>query len=68
MVESLASTAAFNQGCDARLAGKRLTANPYLGEGQPAGLANCWVRGWQDVDRHWGQEAKGEVKRLRRVF
>lgn len=34
---------AFNQGCDARLAGKRERANPYAG--QDLELARCWMNG-----------------------
>lgn len=58
----------FNEGCQARLEGQRLTENPYLTSNQCISLANQWVRGWQDVDRHWGADVKGPVPKLKRVY
>jgi ribosome modulation factor len=46
---------AFNQGCDARLAGIPPAECPYR-VGQES-LANAWRQGWQDVDQHWSQDA-----------
>ena len=45
---------AFNTGCDARLLGVPIWANPYVGVGR---LGNYWSMGWMDVHKHWGRDA-----------
>lgn len=47
-------TIAFNQGCDARLAGLPLSMNPYRGSAR-----TNWRLGWLDVDRHWAEWVEG---------
>ena len=42
---------AFNQGSDARIAGRPLTCNPYHGE---CPERSAWMRGWRDVEHYWG--------------
>ena len=51
---------AFNQGCDARLAGTPLGANPYCSSaGHPEQSAYlAWRRGWHDVHGSWGARLK----------
>mgnify|MGYP001559220767 CR=1 FL=1 len=52
---------AFNFGSDARLGGRTVFANPYY----PNSLESIyWLRGWEDVHKHWGQEANWPVRRL----
>lgn len=41
---------AFGEGCDARLAGLPLSANPY----QSSVGHREWQRGWKDVNDFWG--------------
>ena len=42
----------FNQGADARLAGRSVWANPYTDEG---GLARrAWANGWRHCHVFWG--------------
>lgn len=47
--------AAFNQGADARLAGRPLDSNPF-----PPGsnAKRLWAAGWKDANDHWGQRAR----------
>lgn len=54
--------AAFNAGSDARLIGRHATANPY----PMADFCGCraWLRGWMDVDIHWGKHAKWPCRKL----
>lgn len=48
---------AFGCGCDARIAGRPRSGNPFTEEQ----LQRAWDRGWIDVDRHWGREAKWPI-------
>lgn len=54
-IETLAGRLAFNLGCDARLAGKPMSACPYT-------ASTCeylqWRRGWADVDKSYGVWAR----------
>lgn len=55
---------AFNQGCDARLAGEPITWCQYdYGE-----LRKYWKNGWRDVDKNWGKSSKGFVKSLAKIY
>ena len=45
---------AFNRGCDARIAGFAITANPYTTGDM--GLMRAWKSGWRDAHRSWGAE------------
>lgn len=47
---------AFNAGCDARLAGKPLSANPYRRCDENDKNIN-WRMGWNHVDSWWGEDA-----------
>lgn len=47
-----ASAYAFNLGCDARLAGRPLRANPFCPTNS-AHLWQCWARGWRHVQKDW---------------
>lgn len=51
---------AFNQGCDARLAGRPLGDCPY-GEGQDA---VTWRAGWHDVEWFFGKLAHWPVRKV----
>jgi len=62
-MEALTREQAFNIGSAARLAGFTLASNPY----KDYILARYWQRGWLDVDRFWGRDAKWPIKRLPRV-
>lgn len=54
--------AAFNAGCDARLAGLPDTANPH--SSVVAGYTHFkWRQGWLDVDKHWGLLTRGRPVR-----
>lgn len=48
-------TKAFNMGCDARLAGLPITANPH----NVKILSTYWRMGWEDVDVFWGKKVRG---------
>ena len=48
----------FNEGSDARLAGKSVNRNPYDKELQ-FGLWRYWRIGWNHVEDFWGDKAKG---------
>lgn len=52
---------AFNQGCQARIDGKPLWANPYA-VSTPWG--SWWRSGHMHADRWWGVDAKPKVKPL----
>lgn len=52
---------AFNRGCDARIAGKPMAANPF-GEGDQFTFG--WNHGWLDVDRNWGSDSRHPVRPL----
>lgn len=57
---------AFNRGCDARIAGMSLSANPYNLVERP----ECWLQwrlGYKDVDRYWGRNALWHVRPLPRL-
>lgn len=43
---------AFNRGCDARLGGLPMAANPYLRRNKR--LRDVWFEGWRSVDTEWG--------------
>lgn len=45
---------AFNEGCDARLAGLPRGHNPYRGWSE-GGLHLAWNNGWDDVEKYWGR-------------
>ena len=45
---------AFNEGCDARLAGQTALANPYAQ--QQHIQYRAWLMGWWDVHDHWGEK------------
>lgn len=53
---------AYGRGSDARLALEPAEMNPYR-----YGSFECywWDRGWHDVDRGWGADAKWPFLRLR---
>lgn len=44
----------FGQGCDARLSGWSVWANPYT-DAQPL-FRRAWANGWRDVHVFWGSE------------
>lgn len=50
--ENLTRQRAFNEGCDARLAGKPTSVNPYSIHFLER---RFWLRGWRDVDKNWGK-------------
>lgn len=52
---------AFNEGCNARLAGIGIKDNPYRGDRQ---LRDAWAAGWRDTQYNWGKWAKWPVKPL----
>ena len=56
--------APFNAGCDSRIRGVPRDANPH-----PRGTASraAWLAGWDDVDAHWGADARGLVAALPRA-
>lgn len=50
----------FNEGSDARLAGKRLESCPY-----ESGKERCyWLLGWRDVHGAWGLWVEGRWRFL----
>lgn len=55
---------AFNQGADARIAGKIPETNPYM---VLSSSWYCWVRGWDHCHKKWGVDAKWPVKVLPEV-
>ncbi len=55
---------AFNEGCDARLAGVSRASNPY--KGQP-GMEFRWDSGWTHVDTNWGKDAKWPIASLPKI-
>jgi hypothetical protein len=59
--EEADSRRAFNEGCDARLAGLLPKACPY-----PHGCANhnAWRQGWEHVHKTWGTGARWPFRRL----
>lgn len=50
------SAKAFNEGCDARLAGEPRSFNPYEKREEP-GSYHSWRHGWLDVANNWGRWA-----------
>jgi len=44
---------AFNEGCDARIAGIHWSRNPYGNNRYGSSCASYWRRGWDDVDLYW---------------
>ncbi len=64
-ITSIAAVA-FNRGCQSRLNGEPLSANPY--NSSAAGTAHhAWMQGWMDMHRHWGIDARHEYRRLPKV-
>ncbi len=57
--------ASFGEGCDARLAGRPSSANPYHAEQRI--LRDAWKRGWKHIDSVWGVEANWPVRELVKV-
>lgn len=55
---------AFNQGSDARLAGKPLYTTPFDFENP---CYDWWEMGWKEVDKYWGIESLGPVSKLPEV-
>lgn len=55
-VQSSYEAKAFNEGSDARIAGRPQSANPYPFTAQNP--YRSWLRGWQHVDREWGKDCK----------
>lgn len=53
---------AFNEGCDARLAGWPMSYCPYLPT--EISLYESWRRGWLDVQHSWGKESPWPVRPL----
>jgi ribosome modulation factor len=51
-------TRAFNLGCQARLAGLPLSANPY-GDLADIHPRRAWAEGWRHVDHYWGGGVRG---------
>ena len=47
----------FNAGCDARLAGRPMSENPYVGD---SASMSAWRQGWRNVAMSWGS---GVVRR-----
>lgn len=60
----IGAAAAFNAGCDARLAGKPQSSCPAKGDSWEL---RQWVTGYDHVDRFWGIDAKWPVRRLPEV-
>ncbi len=60
---------AFNRGCDARLAGQPLSANPFNtnGTSEERNFAQYWRKGWHDVDDHWGELSNSPFEMLAEV-
>jgi len=54
--------AAFNAGCDARLAGVAPGCNPHAAGNRH--LQQSWRLGWKDVNDFWGLLAKRQVRPL----
>ena len=52
---------AFNRGCDARLAGEPLSANPYEKLGHEH---DSWAYGWRDVHHSWGRMSRRPFRKL----
>jgi ribosome modulation factor len=46
---------AFNQGCDARLAGLLPGMCPYSAA---SSNGRAWLAGWKHVAEHWGENAR----------
>ena len=63
----LAARKAFNEGCDARLRGEPITANPHKHVGGNDDLSAQWARGWKEVHQFYGIEAKWPIAALPRV-
>ena len=57
-----AKALAFNLGSDARLAGQRISSNPYDSVFSAEFVA--WRDGWRSVHREWGTLAAWPVKVL----
>ena len=58
---------AFGEGCEARLAGVPLSANPHPCTRPTNQDYFYWRLGWLDVEHHWGEAAKWPVKKLPEV-
>ena len=61
-IDSLPSS--FNAGCDARIAGLTLDANPH---NMQTPQYRSWRAGWTDADKHWGEWARWPVPALPRI-
>lgn len=57
---SLDNQAAFNDGCDYRLAGVPIKDNPYADTDRSA----AWLSGWRHMNSNWGKDAKWPIKPL----
>lgn len=49
---------AFSQGSDARIEGLYRDDCPYDLVEQERDFRFYWMMGWNDVDKHWGEDAK----------
>ncbi len=58
-------TTAWNAGCDARLAGRPVSANPYSRVLGTHVLSQAWREGWRHVEQFWGVDARKPVEPLR---
>ena len=58
MNEGIAYAVAFSKGCDARLAGKPLHANPYRRIVHESAWLG-WRRGWLHCSRSWAEQVRG---------
>ncbi len=57
---------AFNRGCQSRLDGEPLSANPY--NSSEAGTAHAaWTQGWIHTHRYFGVDARHEYRPLPEV-
>ena len=53
---------AFAAGADARLHGVGVGGNPYRGDPE---WTLAWANGWEEADRHYGEEVNGRWPYLR---
>jgi ribosome modulation factor len=53
-------TTAFNRGCDARLAGRPISSDPY----ESPELSEYWRLGWMNVAMACGREARWPITPL----
>ncbi len=62
MSNELGLNRAFNRGADARLAGEPVSVNPFTD--YDTLMASYFTRGWNEVNKNWGKDAKWWVKPL----